>query len=118
MVGGLFMLIVFESRAAARILMLGEHALPVLRAAGKEVGSTLPERGIFTVEQLPEAIAYLEEAIAADEGYVPEDDDEDHPHPMAEKVSLTQRAYPLLDMLRKARAMDTEVMWSPADKGW
>lgn len=112
------MLVVFESKAAAQILMLGEHALLVLRAAGKDVGSTLPERGIFTVEQLPEAIAYLEEAVAADEGYTPEEDEDHRPHPMAEKVSLTQRAYPLLEMLRKAQEMETEVMWSPADKGW
>lgn len=112
------MLVVFESEAAAQILMLGEHALAVLRAAGKDVGPTLPERGIFTVEQLPEAIAHLEEAVAADEGYVPEDDEDERPHPVSERVSFAQRAYPLLEMLRKSRDMETVVMWSPGDTGW
>jgi len=113
------MLVVFESKAAARILMLGKHALLVLQAAGKVVDNNLPERGIFTVEQIPTAIANLEEALAEDEGYQPHDDDEEErPHPIAEKVSLTQRAYPLLEMLRAAQEMETDVMWGPEDKGW
>lgn len=114
------MLVVFESKAAAQILMLAEHAREVLQAAGKDIGATLPERGIFTVEQIPEAIDFLEQALAQDEGYVAEDDvdADERSHPMSEKVSLTQRAFPLLDMLRKAAQMRTEVMWSPADKGW
>lgn len=114
------MLVVFESKAAAQILMLGKHAREVLQVAGKDIGATLPERGIFTVEQLPEAIEFLEQALAQDEGYVPEDDQDydERLHSMNEKVSLTQRAFPLLDMLRKAQKMQTEVMWSLADKGW
>lgn len=113
------MLVVFESKAAARILMLGKHALMVLQAAGKlSPGQELPERGVFTKEQLPEAITNLEEALAQDEGYQPQDDDDEKPHPIAEKVSLTQRAFPLLEMLRAAEKIQTEVMWSPEDKGW
>lgn len=113
------MLVVFESKAAARILMLGKHAQMVLQAAGKlAFGQELPQRGVFTTEQLPEAIAHLEEALAQDEGYQPQDDEDEKVHPLAEKVSLTQRAYPLLEMLRAAEQMNTEVMWSPEDKGW
>ena len=114
------MLVVFESKAAARILMLGEHALKVLQAADKlSPGQELPERGVFTAEQLPQAIANLEATLAEDEGYQPQDDDDDDkPHPLSEKVSLSQRAFPLLEMLRAAEKMQTTVMWSPEDKGW
>ncbi|HLS17287.1 MAG TPA: DUF1840 domain-containing protein [Paenalcaligenes sp.] len=113
------MLVVFESKAAARILMLGQHARTVLQAAGKlGPGQELPERGVFTAEQLAEAIGHLEAALSEDEGYQPQDDDDDKPHPISEKVSLTQRAYPLLEMLRAAEKMQTNVMWSPEDKGW
>lgn len=115
------MLVVFESKAAAQVLMLAKHALMVVQATGKEVGRELPSRGVFTVAQLPDAIEHLERALAQDEGYVPEDDensDNGRTHPMEEKVSFTQRAFPLLDMLRKAKEMETEVLWSPADRGW
>ena len=58
------MLIAFHSKAAPEVLMLAKHALPLLAAAGK-VGpdqSPLPERGVFTVEQLDATIAGIEQA--------------------------------------------------------
>src|SRR5699024_5086800 len=114
------MLVVFESKAAARILMLGGHALKVLQAADKlSPGQELPERGVFTAEQLPQAIASREASLAEAEEYRPQDDDDDDkPHPLSDKVSLTQRAGPLVEMLRAAEKMQTTVVWSPDDKGW
>ncbi|MEI2416639.1 DUF1840 domain-containing protein [Orrella sp. JC864] len=114
------MLITFRSKASGDVLMLSEHAIPLLRAAGKPADVS-PERGVFTPEQLPGAIALLEKAIASapplpddDED---EDDDEPPEHPVSRPVALSQRAYPLLELLRKARARGVDVTWS-AGSAW
>jgi len=113
------MLIVFRSKAAADVLMLSAHARSVLQAAGKTDADELPERGIFTVEQLPAALAALEHAIQVSPppAEPSEDDIARQPelsHPMNQPVSLRQRAWPLLDMLRKAQASNQPVIWEPA----
>lgn len=115
------MLIKFHSKTVAEVLMLSPHAAPLLRVAGKSVGDEVPERGVFTVEQLPAAIAGIEAAVK-DEGPVPSEPDEygddDKPvPPMAQHVGLQQRAYPLLDMMRRSLADGVEVSWE-ATKGW
>jgi len=105
------MLVVFRSKAAADILMLSAHARQVLQAAGKVGEEALPERGVFTPEQLPAAIAALEHAskISADPVEPDEADPKRPPEP-----GLRQRAWPLLDMLRKAQRKGQSVMWEPA----
>jgi len=107
------MLLTFRSKAAADVLMLSEHAVPLLRAAGKTMESS-PERGVFTVEQLPAAIAGIERAIkeaAPPQEDDDEDDDDRSRHPISEPVSLQRRAYPLLEMMRRARDKGVEVVW-------
>ena len=117
------MLITFHSKVVAEILMLEMHALPLLLAAGKSCGDKVPERGIFTVEQLAPAIAGLERAIQ-EAGPAPREDpdeerDSDEPslHPMARPVGFAQRAFPLLDMMRRSQAGGAEVVWE-ASRGW
>lgn len=106
------MLVTFSSKADADILMMGDHAKTVLKLAGKQIDDTVPERGVFSVEQLPEAIAKLKAAMAAEKPQHNEDDpDEPKPHPLSEKVSLAQRAYPLLNMMQKAQAANAPVLW-------
>jgi len=107
------MLLVFRSKAAAEFLMLSQHAAPVLQAAGKAVAQGVPERGVFTPAQLPAAIAGIAQAIAQETVPVEADEDESV-HPMAQAVSLRQRAWPLHDMLRRAQAKGVEVLWEPA----
>ena len=58
------MLVTFSSKNAPSVLMLSQHARVVLEAAGKTTVTELPERGVFTPEQLPAAITALEKAIA------------------------------------------------------
>lgn len=109
------MLLAFHSKATGDVLMLDQHAQPVLKAAGKDVANGVPERGIFPVDQLAGAIAGIEQAIAEPAGQDESQDDEDNrPPAMAQAVSLRQRAYPLLDMLRRAQAKGVEVLWEPA----
>jgi len=108
--GNRHMLLTFRSKAAADVIMLSHHAAPLLRAAGKSIPDQVPERGVFTADQLPAAIAGIEHAIQAapDE---PDKEDDTPTHPLSESVSLQRRAYPLLDMLRKAQARGSDVVW-------
>lgn len=111
------MLITFRSKAGGDVLMLSEHALPLLQAAGKPADVS-PERGVFTPEQLPAAIKSLEKAISAAPGAPDEDDDQDDDddkppvHPISKPVALAQRAYPLLDLMRRAQAKGHDVTWA------
>ena len=108
------MLVTFSSKNAPSVLMLSQHARVVLEAAGKTTVTELPERGVFTPEQLPAAITALEKAIAsAPVEHDDDDEDSDEPPapPMAREVGFAQRAYPLLDMFRRAKASGDNVMW-------
>lgn len=114
------MLIVFQSKAAADVLMFSAHALTIMQVIGRSYTDALPERGVITHEQLPAAIAAIEKAIS-DDKIKAEDDADDTPddddikvHPIAEPVSFRQRVWPLLSMLRAARDQNVDVMWEPA----
>ncbi|MBO1114578.1 DUF1840 domain-containing protein [Bordetella petrii] len=116
------MLIKFHSKAVAEILMLSQNAAPLLRAAGKSFGDDVPERGVFTCEQLQAAIDGIEAAVAADDrAHAGDDGDADHHdkslHPVTQGVELHQRAFPLLDMMRRSLAEGADVTWE-ASKGW
>lgn len=115
------MLITFSSKSRGEILMLGKHALEVLKALGRDY-ETLPEQGVITHEQLPAAIERLKKAMHRDEAENPtpsyeeedrrEENFEDKPHPVQEPVNLARRAYPLLEMMEAALAdKEDEVVW-------
>ncbi len=111
------MLVVFHSKPAAEVLMFAHHALPILKAAGKDYTDTLPERGVITYEQLPQAIAGIERAMGMDtdpEYLETDDDNDDKEHPIAQPVSFRQRAFPLLAMLRLSLKDKSDVTWEPA----
>lgn len=105
------MLVKFTSKVVPEVVMLPVHARPLLEAAGKRFGDELPPHGVFTVEQLPAAIAGIEEAARLDAPPPEPDEDEPKPHPMAEHVSVERRAFPLLDMMRRSLAEGQVVMW-------
>ena len=113
------MLIVFHSKSSAEVLMFGQHALPILRAAGKSFeDGKLPERGVITRQQLAAAIKGIEQAMAitteTEENPDTDDDNDDKVHPVNEPVSFRRRAYPLLAMLRLANEKQEDVQWEPA----
>lgn len=117
------MLIKFTSNVSGSVLMMGEHALSVLEAAGKKFeDGILPVRGVFTAQQLPAAIAALQEAIS-DAPPLNDDVNEDDPdapkiNPLNKAVSFKQRAYPLYEMLIEAQKQEEDVMWEPAESAW
>lgn len=115
------MLVTFSSKSRGDVVMLGKHALEVLKALGRNY-ETLPEHGVITHEQLAAAIANLERAMHSDKQENPtpsyEEEDrqkenyEDKPHPMQEPVNLARRAFPLLDMMQAAQAdPEDSVVW-------
>lgn len=115
------MLIVFKSKADADVLMFSAHALTIMEIIGRSYGQDLPERGVITHAQLPAAIEAIERAVAVDKeqsrGMSEDAEDADEkPHPIAEPVSFRQRAWPLLEMLRRSQEQDVDVMWEPAPR--
>jgi hypothetical protein len=113
------MIVTFTSKVDADVIMMGDQAKLVLGTAGKDVSHGVPERGVFTSEQLQDAITRLEGAASAEKPRANEKDDHEYDTgaQKAEVVLLAQRVYPLLSMLRNAKQADTSVMWETSS-GW
>lgn len=96
----------FKSPAASDILMLQKDGAHLLKLIGKDPDAP----GIIEPDQLPAAIAKLQAAIGFDksarksEGRVESDDGND-------RVNLSQRAYPLLQMLIASQKAGEPVVW-------
>lgn len=157
------MLYEFKSRATGSVVMTQPVAERVLEIIGKEPGP----KGIVTVDQMPEAIAALEKAVAeerarqaqadapdpaaaptpggnfgapgeesrgimdalgaADDGIPyagrrhaaratgaqsPSDDDEDDPHGDPRyAITLAQRAWPFVEMMKAAHKAGKDITW-------
>ncbi len=115
------MLIKFVSKASGSILMLGKDALPILQEAGKQFDSeTVPPRGIFTVEQVSQAILNLKTAMqnAVEPEEKDAEDEAGYKLNIVQAVGFKQRAFPLYEMLCEAEKEGVEVMWEPADTPW
>jgi Domain of unknown function (DUF1840) len=96
----------FKSKAAGDVIMLGPNGDQVLRLIGKEPAA----KGIIEALAMPAAIAALEQAIATDEATrkAPANEREDTPQ---DRISLRQRAWPLVEMLKRAQAANQEIVW-------
>lgn len=100
----------FKSKATGDVIMLGPTGDQVLREVGREPAA----KGIFEVDAMPGLIAALEQAIAREEAERAEVDakvreDGERGAPMS--ISLRQRAWPLIEMLRKAHAAGEPIVW-------
>ncbi|CAN5416250.1 DUF1840 domain-containing protein [soil metagenome] len=102
-------LITFKSRAAADVTMLSDHAQSLLSIIGRSLG----ERGVITADQIPAAIQSLRAAIGQDDTKPVEDeeDERDESGAKAPAVRLSQRAWPLIDMLERAGREKADVLW-------
>lgn len=106
------MLVRFKSEVGG-FTSFGEVAVRLLRMAGHS--GTVP--GAIPAEEVPAALERLERALEARAPEEPDaapgdgdgDDDEREP-----PVSLRQRAYPLLELLRDARREQCGIMWEQA----
>jgi hypothetical protein len=112
------MIVVFQSPASGDVIMFGDVAKRMMKLMGKEP----TDKGIVTVEQLPDAIARLKAAIEEDKqqraGKSPEDLPQTEPDGSGGRgqgsrpfVTLTQRAVPLLELLEWSLKKKKPVVW-------
>lgn len=101
----------FQSKAAGDVLMLGSVGDAVLSAMGKAPAA----KGIIEPLAMPAAIGALEAALARDDALHSPDRvaDADVPTPDgdAELVPLRQRAWPLVEMMRRAHSAGEPIFW-------
>jgi len=100
----------FKSKADGDLIMMAPVGDQLLRIIGREPAA----RGIIEVAALPQAIAALEQAIAAAELARVESrkaDDDDDDAGGANAIGLQQRAWPLLEMMRRSLAERADIVW-------
>jgi hypothetical protein len=102
----------FKSKADGDVIMLAANGDQLLRLIGKDPSP----QGIVEVADLPAAIAAIEAAVAASEAALKVARQEaagDDPQgaPKHEVVSLRQRAWPLLEMLKRSLAERVVIVW-------
>jgi Domain of unknown function (DUF1840) len=103
------MLYKFKSKAAGDVIMLGPNGDQVMRLVGREPAG----QGIFEVDAMPGLIATLQAAVAADES-ARRGDPSAEGAPAADhgdRVSLRQRVWPLVEMLRRCHAAREVIVW-------
>ena len=101
----------FKSKADGDLIMMAPVGDQLLRIIGREPAA----KGIIEVAALPPAIAALEEAIAAAElarvAARKTDDDDDEQAGGANAIGLQQRAWPLLEMMRRSQRENVDIVW-------
>jgi hypothetical protein len=94
----------FKSRATGDLIMtqpVGERVLGL-------IGKGLTPQGIIEVGQMPAAIGALESAVASE---APRGADDDDGAGKADRVSLRQRVWPMVEMMKRAMAEDAPITW-------
>lgn len=109
----------FQSRATADLIMLKVTAEKILKLLEKTPG----QPGILTLEQIPPALATLEQAVKEEDALrqqlqadLQQAGDEESAHAAALSaqlgaVSLRQQVAPLADMLRRSLEEQKPVTW-------
>ena len=111
------MLITFKSKSSPELLMYQEHAQRILDLLHKN-----PSRGVITAVEAETALDILEKQVAQSKLHPEEDIEHDaHAHEQeegetlehakAQMVGFSARAFPLLEMLRTAKAEGDYIMW-------
>ena len=98
------MLVTFTSSSSGDIIMFADIAHRLLEIIGKR-GTA---RGIFTKEQLPEAVQQLRQAVAVDKENVSQ---MDH----SPSINLSQRAYSIIEMMELTRKAGGFITWQAAN---
>lgn len=96
----------FRSKATGDLIMLGPHGSQVLQLMGREPAA----KGIIEVAAMPDAVARLQAAVAADEAARTGKRSDDDPT-RADEVSLRRRVWPMVQMLERAAAAAVPVVW-------
>jgi xanthine dehydrogenase iron-sulfur cluster and FAD-binding subunit A len=103
----------FQSKATGDVLMAGPSGDAVLRA----MGIAPARQGIVEPAAMPAAMRALEAAIEGDESararieVTSDAMNDDGAPPSDGEVSLRQRAWPLVEMMKRAQAEGVPVVW-------
>ena len=97
----------FRSKAAGDVIMLGANGRQVLTLMGKAPDA----KGILEPGDMPGASAALQAAIEADDQRRAEQGATDEPGERPDAISLRQRAWPLVEMMKRAHAADEPITW-------
>ena len=108
----------FKCRATGTVVMTQKVAERILAIIGKEPGP----QGIILPERMPDAIRALEAAVEAEreaelrarertKEAASEEEDREEEEDRAPVVSLGQRAWPFVQMLKEAAAAEREIIW-------
>jgi hypothetical protein len=101
----------FKSKAAGDVIMMGPSGDHVLRIIGKQPAP----KGIIEPAAMPAAIAAIGRAIVDEENARKQAEAdaaaEGKALPPREAVTLRQRAWPLVEMMKRAHAEDKEIVW-------
>ncbi|HEV7575991.1 MAG TPA: DUF1840 domain-containing protein [Caldimonas sp.] len=99
----------FKSKADGDLIMMAPVGDQLLRIVGREPAA----RGIIEVAALPQAITALEQAIAVAEKARVESRqaDDDDTAGGANAIGLQQRAWPMLEMMRRSLAERADIVW-------
>jgi len=108
-------LVVFRSKAAAEIFMFAETAQRMLQIIGKDDA----QRGVIRGADVAIALQRLQDAVEAEKSALRDartrqQDDERRGEPGGEAlppITLGQRAFPLIEMLRAASLKGVDVTW-------
>lgn len=114
------MLVRLTSSTSGEVILFAEHARRLFEIVGKECTA----RGVFTLEQLPDAMARLRQALVDEKEAAtraPETppagadrekaEDADEPEPA---VSLAQRAHPLIRLMERTQNEGGFILWEAA----
>ncbi|HEX6705168.1 MAG TPA: DUF1840 domain-containing protein [Albitalea sp.] len=101
----------FRSKAAGDVIMMGPSGDQVLRIIGK----TPAPKGIIEPAAMPAAVQAIEQAIVAEENARKQAEAdaaaEGRTLPPREAVTLRQRAWPLVEMMKRAHGEGKEIVW-------
>jgi hypothetical protein len=101
----------FKSKAGGDVIMLGPQGDQILSLIGREAAP----QGVVSADQLPAAIDSLELAVARDEAAFAQAQADAQaqgdPLPRRQGISLRQRAWPLLDLMRRSQAERHDLTW-------
>jgi hypothetical protein len=101
----------FKSKAAGDVIMMGPAGDQVLRCIGREPAA----QGILEVTAMAAAMSAIEQAVVADEAAreaaKKEAAAEGRHLPPGDGVTLRQRAWPLLEMMKRSQAAGQPIVW-------
>ncbi len=104
----------FKSRATGDLIMLEPNGRQILSILGRNDAASQAQ-GILLPEHMPEAIEKLAAAIQADEDHkarlIQEAQDKGETPPRFEGISLRQRAVPFIEMIRRCKKAEKEIVW-------